>query len=86
MQGFPDEFDFLVSYTHAMKQLGNSVAIDAIKECGKTLLDYMSTLKIENNNMNNTKNKGEWTELYSFLKIINDKKLFNSNKNLYFKY
>lgn len=82
MQGFPDEFDFPVSNTQSMKQLGNSVAIDAIRECGKTLLDYMATLKTENNNMNNTKNKGEWTELYSFLKIINDKKLFLSDKDL----
>lgn len=81
MQGFPDKFDFPVSYTHAMKQLGNSVAIDTIRECGKTLLDYMSTLKI-GADMNNTKNKGEWTELYSFLKIINDKKLFMADKYL----
>ena len=81
MQGFPDKFYFPVSYTQAMKQLGNSVAIDAIRECGKALLDYMATLKI-NNNMNNTKNKGEWTELYSFLKIVSDKKLFMSDKDL----
>lgn len=82
MQGFPDKFDFPVSYTHAMRQLGNSVAIDAIRECGKTLLEYMVTLKTENDNMNNTKNKGEWTELYSFLKIVSNKKLFMSDKNL----
>jgi DNA (cytosine-5)-methyltransferase 1 len=82
MQGFADEFDFPVSNTQAMKQLGNSVAIDAIRECGKTLLDYMAILKTENNNMSNTKNKGEWTELYSFFKIINDKKLSMSDKNL----
>jgi DNA (cytosine-5)-methyltransferase 1 len=68
MQGFADEFDFPVSNTQAMKQLGNSVAIDAIKECGKTLLNYMAILKTENNNMSNTKNKGEWTELYFFIK------------------
>jgi DNA (cytosine-5)-methyltransferase 1 len=82
MQGFADEFDFPVSNTQAMKQLGNSVAIDAIRECGKTLLDYMAILKTENNNMSNAKNKGEWTELYSFIKIINDKKLFMADKNL----
>ena len=82
MQGFPAEFDFPVSNTQAMKQLGNSVAIDGIKECGKVLLDYMATLKTENNNIKSTKNKGEWTELYSFLKIINDKKLFMSDKGL----
>ena len=31
MQGFPENFDFPVSKTQAMKQLGNSVAVDAIK-------------------------------------------------------
>jgi DNA (cytosine-5)-methyltransferase 1 len=32
--------------------------------------------------MENTKNKKEWTELYSFLKALNDKKLLLADKNL----
>ncbi|MGV6810545.1 MAG: DNA cytosine methyltransferase [bacterium] len=44
MQGFPDDFVFPVANTQAMKQLGNSVAIDAIKACGKALVDYMVAL------------------------------------------
>lgn len=27
-------------------------------------------------------NKGEWSELYAFLKILEDKKLFAADKNL----
>lgn len=82
MQGFPDKFDFPVPYTHAMKQLGNSVAIDAIKECGNSLIKYMNTLKKQSDSSKLTKNKGKWTELYSFIKLINDKKLFMSDKFL----
>jgi len=32
--------------------------------------------------MESSKNKGEWTELYSFLKLINDKKLILADKDL----
>jgi DNA (cytosine-5)-methyltransferase 1 len=38
MQGFPDWFKFSVSDTQAMKQLGNSVAVDAIRAVGRELI------------------------------------------------
>ena len=44
MQGFPSDFEFPVAKTQAMKQLGNSVAVDAIKACAKSLIAYMKTL------------------------------------------
>lgn len=81
MQGFPDDFEFPVANTQAMKQLGNSVAIDAVKACGKAMINHLKTLENIGENMS-TKNKGEWTELYSFLKILNDKKLMLADKNL----
>ncbi len=83
MQGFPDNFHFPVSNTNTMKQLGNSVAVDAIKECADSLVQYMNTLKKQNNiDKKLTKNKGEWTEIYAFIKLIHDKKLIMSNKDL----
>ncbi|NOQ35637.1 MAG: HpaII family restriction endonuclease [Methylococcaceae bacterium] len=82
MQGFPDSFEFPVANTQAMKQLGNSVAIDAIKTCGKAMIEHVKILKNMGESMPNTKNKGEWTELYSFLKVLNDKKLMLADKNL----
>ena len=67
-----------------MKQLGNSVAIDAVKAYAKELIDYMHQL--DNNNRQNTpeikKNKGEWSELYTFLKLILDKKIYFSDSLL----
>jgi len=82
MQGFPDNFEFPVPPSQAMKQLGNSVAIDAIRAFGKSIIEHINTIDKGIKKMNETKNKGEWTELYSFLKIINDKKLFLATKNM----
>ena len=81
MQGFPSDFEFPVAKTQAMKQLGNSVAVDAIKACAKSLLAHMKTLTSKDKTMS-TKNKGEWTELLSFMKLINDEKLNLADKNL----
>ena len=46
MQGFPDDFIFPVTNTQAMKQLGNSVAVDAIRECGKALVNYLDIISL----------------------------------------
>ncbi|NOQ16326.1 MAG: HpaII family restriction endonuclease [Methyloprofundus sp.] len=82
MQGFPDDFNFPVSATQAMKQLGNSVAVDAVKECAEAMLAHVDVLTKRNQTMKQTKNKGEWTELYSFLKIIKDRNISLADKDL----
>ncbi|WP_233341664.1 DNA cytosine methyltransferase [Robiginitomaculum antarcticum] len=41
MMGFPDNFEFPVSETQAMKQLGNSVAVPAIRATAKSLIEYL---------------------------------------------
>ena len=82
MQGFPDSFELPVPSKQAMKQLGNSVAIDAVRACGKALIEHLKTLSKTEEHMSNNKNKGEWTELYTFLKLINDRKLPLSDENL----
>jgi DNA (cytosine-5)-methyltransferase 1 len=41
MQGFPESFEFPVSKTQAMKQLGNSVAIPAIQAVAKKIFFYL---------------------------------------------
>lgn len=40
MQGFPDYFEICVGKSPAYNQFGNSVAVPAIKEVARTLLDY----------------------------------------------
>lgn len=41
MMGFPDKFVFPVSETQSMKQLGNSVAVNAIKATASNILSYL---------------------------------------------
>ena len=84
MQGFPEDFEFPVPKSQAMKQLGNSVAVDAVRICATSLIDYMFSLQKngKDNAMKDTKNKGEWTELYVFLKLLNDKQLCLANASL----
>jgi len=45
MLGFSDDFEFPVSNTQAMKQLGNSVAINAIEEVSKSIKNYINELE-----------------------------------------
>lgn len=84
MQGFPETFNLPVSSTQAMKQLGNSVAVDAIYACGKELLLYKDSLKknMTNKKIKRTKNKGEWTEFLTFIKLLHDRKITLSDKDL----
>lgn len=82
MQGFPDDFIFPVTPTQAIKQLGNSVAVDAIEAVAKNILEHLKNLTPKNINLKSTKNKGEWTELLVFIKLLLDKKLSLSDEKL----
>ena len=72
MMTFPKDFEFPVSKTQAMKQLGNSVCVDVVKAVGKSVFQYLNKhSKIE---MDETmQNKGEISEAYALLKIIAQK-------------
>ena len=82
MQGFPDYFEFPVSPTQAIKQLGNSVAVDAVKTVGKNVIAYMSNLNNNRTTMKKTKNKGEWSELLAFIRILAEQQILLSDENL----
>lgn len=75
MQGFPDDFEFPVSPTQAIKQLGNSVAVDAIYAVAKNIIEHLKNLKPQTSELKTTKNKGEWTEILVFIKLLLEKKL-----------
>ena len=82
MQGFPETFEFPVSKTQAIKQLGNSVAIDAVQEVAGQMIKYLKSLKSKKHSMKETKNKGEWSELLVFVKLLTEQKLYLSDKEL----
>ncbi len=42
MQGFPSDFEFPVSTTQAMKQLGNSVAIPAVRATAEQIIRHLN--------------------------------------------
>ncbi len=82
MQGFPDDFEFPVTPTNAIKQLGNSVAVDAVQAVASNILAHLKNLTPNNIPLKTTKNKGEWTELLVFIKLLLEKKLYLSDENL----
>ncbi len=82
MQGFPDDFIFPVSPTQAIKQLGNSVAVDAVEAVAKNILEHLKNLTPKRTILKTTKNKGEWTELLVFIKLLLDKQLSLSDAKL----
>jgi DNA (cytosine-5)-methyltransferase 1 len=82
MQGFPDDFVFPVSPTQAIKQLGNSVAVDAIEVVAKSVLEHLYNLTPKKTTLKSTKNKGEWTELLVFIKLLLEKQLSLSDEKL----
>lgn len=81
MQGFPEDFEFPVSPTQAIKQLGNSVAVDAVQAVGNNVITYMESL-INDTSINKTKNKGEWTNLLVFIKLLLEQKISLADADL----
>lgn len=44
MMGFPKSFKFPVNNNQAMKQLGNSVAVNAVQAVGKNIIKYLDSI------------------------------------------
>jgi DNA (cytosine-5)-methyltransferase 1 len=73
---FPDT----VSETQQYKQLGNSVSIPVIEELAKYMYRHLEKLNMKEENMGF--NKGEWSELYTFLYLIDNPNLVVVDENL----
>lgn len=87
MLGFPSDFDFPVSKTQSMKQLGNSIAIPVAEAVAQNVIKYLETEIVEDFPKSIPKkkkcyNKGEWSELVVILKLILEKKLCVYNSKL----
>ena len=48
LQGFPDDFSFVVADTHLYKQFGNSVTVPVIKAIAERIKEYLEDKNIEN--------------------------------------
>ncbi len=78
MMGYPDDFTLPVSRTQAMKQLGNSVCTNVVYHVAKKVKQYLDyNVKEMETDVNDVSfNKGEWSEFYAFLSLLNHSKLF----------
>lgn len=82
MMTFPEHFVFPVSTSQAMKQLGNSVCVDVVKAVAKNTIGFIQQ-SMQNNLQNRPsteinelvikRNKGELSEIYALLKVIQQK-------------
>lgn len=78
MMGFPNEFEFPVTPVQSMKQLGNSVCVDVVRHVSFEVKEYLdNNIKTVRDGveMELAFNKGEWSEIYAFLKLILDEVL-----------
>jgi DNA (cytosine-5)-methyltransferase 1 len=79
MMGFPDSFNFPVTPTQAMKQLGNSVCVDVVQAIGQQVKQYLAKYTVEEADMAG-KNKGEWSELLPLVSLILNPTLYWGNE------
>lgn len=80
MMGFPDNFILPNSITQAMKQLGNSVCVNVIFYLAKSIKNHLDKYITSNMEINKLMNKGEWSEIYTFFKLLIDNKLYFGNE------
>ncbi len=78
LQGFPDTFKLPLADTHLYKQFGNSVTVNVIEAISKEIKKVLNMQKPQKT----TGNKGEWSEVYTFLKLLAEGKLYGADGDL----
>lgn len=80
LQGFPDNFIIGVADASAYKQFGNSVAVPAIQATAQEIIKRINLSKSKN--MALTGNKGEWSEIYTLLKLLGEGKVYAGDQHM----
>ena len=75
LQGFPDTFKLPLADVHLYKQFGNSVTVNVIEAIAKKIKEVLDMPKLSGN-------KGEWSEIYAFLRLLEIKKLYAADAEL----
>ncbi len=75
LQGFPDSFNLPLADVHLYKQFGNSVTVNVIEAIAKKIKEVLDMTKLSGN-------KGEWSEIYAFLRLLEIKKLYAADADL----
>ena len=79
LQGFPDSFKLPLADTHMYKQFGNSVTVNVIEEIAKKIKEVLY-MPEEKDLLKG--NKGEWSEVYVFLRLLDMGRLYAADKDL----
>lgn len=96
MMSYPSDFVFPVSKTQIMKQLGNSVCVEVVKQVSNSVLNYLNEHKkhfdkhetiLDKQSFEKEgqalikRNKGELSEIYALCKIIYERFLCYGDEN-----
>lgn len=73
LQGFPDTFKLSLADVHLYRQLGNSVTVNVIEAIASEIRRVITMPK---------GNKGEWSELYAFFKLLSEGRLYGADSAL----
>lgn len=93
LQGFPEDFVLPLADTHMYKQFGNSVTVPVIEAIAKKIKEVLlpeavshseETVRIRKTISSPTLsgNKGEWSEIYVFLRLLHLGKLYAADEDL----
>ena len=93
LQGFPEDFVLPLADTHMYKQFGNSVTVPVIEAIAKKIKEVLipdaeshceETVRIRKTISCPTLsgNKGEWSEIYVFLRLLHLGKLYAADEDL----
>lgn len=79
LQGFPDNFKFVLADVHLYKQFGNSVTVNVIQAIAERIKKVLDGT--EEDKMPMKYNKGEWSELYAFIKLLKEGRVYAADKD-----
>ncbi len=82
LQGFPDTFVLPLADVHLYKQFGNSVTVNVIEEIAKKIREVLKMPTSKKESKSKGKNKGEWSEIYIFFKLIADGRVYVADKDM----
>lgn len=80
LQGFPDSFKLELADTHLYKQFGNSVTVNVIEAIAKEIRKVLEMAVKNDKKM--LGNKGEWSELYVFMKLLSQGRIYAANEKV----
>jgi DNA-cytosine methyltransferase len=77
LQGFPETYKLVLSDGPLYKQFGNSVTVPVIRAIAEKVRDVLEKKPAQMQ----TANKGEWSEVYAFAKLLKDGRVYSADED-----